>query len=52
MGINHPGEMKALISVFSPDYALITNIGTAHIGLMGSQKAIALEKSDIFSRPV
>ncbi|MCK5152964.1 MAG: UDP-N-acetylmuramoyl-tripeptide--D-alanyl-D-alanine ligase [Spirochaetales bacterium] len=49
MGINHPGEMKALISVFKPDYALITNIGTAHIGLMGSQEAIASEKSDIFS---
>jgi len=49
MGINHPGEMKVLISVFKPDYALITNIGTAHIGLMGSQEAIALEKSDIFS---
>jgi len=49
MGINHPGEMKALVSVFSPNYALVTNIGTAHIGLMGSQKAIASEKSDIFS---
>lgn len=49
MGINHPGEMKALTAVFNPDYALITNIGTAHIGLMGSRKAIAVEKSDIFS---
>lgn len=49
MGVNHPGEMKALISVFKPDFALITNIGTAHIGLMGSQEAIASEKSDVFS---
>ncbi|MCK5673618.1 MAG: UDP-N-acetylmuramoyl-tripeptide--D-alanyl-D-alanine ligase [Spirochaetales bacterium] len=49
MGINHPGEMKALVSVFKPNYALITNIGTAHIGLMGSQEAIASEKSDIFT---
>lgn len=49
MGINHPGEMKALSTIINPDYALITNIGTAHIGLMGSQEAIALEKSDIFS---
>jgi UDP-N-acetylmuramoyl-tripeptide--D-alanyl-D-alanine ligase len=49
MGINNPGEMKALVSVFSPDYALITNIGTAHIGLLGNQRAIAVEKSEIFS---
>jgi len=49
MGINHPGEMKALVSVYKPNYALITNIGTAHIGLMGSQEAIASEKIDIFS---
>ncbi len=49
MGINHPGEMKALVSVFKPQYALITNIGTAHIGFMGSQKAIAKEKADIFT---
>lgn len=49
MGINHPGEMKALVSVYKPNYAVITNIGTAHIGLMGSQEDIASEKSDIFS---
>ncbi len=49
MGINHTGEMKALVSVFKPQYAVITNIGTAHIGLMGSQKAIAKEKADIFT---
>ncbi len=49
MGINHPGEMKALSAILKPDYALITNIGTAHIGLMGSQEAIAIEKSDVFS---
>ncbi|MCK5674393.1 MAG: hypothetical protein KAH95_13515 [Spirochaetales bacterium] len=49
LGINHPGEMKALSLIVNPDYALITNIGTAHIGLMGSQEAIAIEKSDIFS---
>ena len=49
MGINHPGEMKALVSVFSPQFALVTNIGTAHIGPMGSQEAIAAEKSEIFS---
>ncbi len=49
LGINHPGEMKALASVLNPDYALITNIGTAHIGFLGSEEGIALEKADVFS---
>jgi len=49
MGINHPGEMKALVSIFRPQYAVITNIGTAHIGFMGSQKDIAKEKADVFA---
>ena len=48
MGINHSGEMKALSGILNPDYALITNIGTAHIGFMGSEAAIAEEKSDVF----
>ena len=50
MGVNHPGEMAALADIVRPDLALITNIGTAHIGLLGSREAIALEKKGIFSR--
>jgi UDP-N-acetylmuramoyl-tripeptide--D-alanyl-D-alanine ligase len=50
MGINNPGEMDLLASIVKPDVALITNIGTAHIGLLGSKKGIALEKKRIFSR--
>lgn len=50
MGVNHPGEMAALADIVRPDLALITNIGTAHVGLLGSREAIAREKKDIFSR--
>jgi UDP-N-acetylmuramoyl-tripeptide--D-alanyl-D-alanine ligase len=50
MGINHVGEMEVLADIFRPDIAVITNIGTAHIGLLGSREAIALEKKKIFSR--
>jgi UDP-N-acetylmuramoyl-tripeptide--D-alanyl-D-alanine ligase len=50
MGVNHPGEMTALADIVRPDLALITNIGTAHIGLLGSRERIALEKKAIFSR--
>lgn len=50
MGVNHPGEMAALADIVRPDLALITNIGTAHVGLLGSREAIAREKKGIFSR--
>ena len=50
MGMNHPGEMDVLVDIVRPDLALITNIGTAHIGLLGSQEAIAAEKKKVFSR--
>ncbi len=50
MGINHPGEMEVLADIVRPDVALITNIGVAHIGLLGSQEGIAREKRMIFSK--
>jgi len=48
LGINHPGEMDVLVDILRPDYAILTNIGTAHIGLMGSREKIAQEKMKIF----
>jgi UDP-N-acetylmuramoyl-tripeptide--D-alanyl-D-alanine ligase len=47
MGINHSGEMDILADIVWPDLAVITNIGTAHIGLLGSEDAIASEKKKI-----
>lgn len=49
MGINHIGEMQTMVDVLHPHYGLITNIGTAHIGLIGSREAIAREKGSLFS---
>jgi UDP-N-acetylmuramoyl-tripeptide--D-alanyl-D-alanine ligase len=49
MGMNHPGEMDVLADIVRPDAALLTNIGTAHIGLLGSQEEIAKEKKKIFA---
>ncbi len=49
MGINRKGEMDELASMYEPDIAVITNIGTAHIGMFGSRDEIAKEKGKIFS---
>ncbi len=49
LGMNHRGEMDGIVPILSPGLALITNIGTAHIGILGSQDAIAEEKRKIFS---
>jgi len=50
MGMNRRGEMDELAAMYEPDLALITNVGTAHIGILGSRQAIAEEKKRIFSR--
>lgn len=47
MGMNGMGEIKELTSVASPDIAIITNIGTAHIGLLGSRENILKAKLEI-----
>jgi UDP-N-acetylmuramoyl-tripeptide--D-alanyl-D-alanine ligase len=49
MGMNRRGEMRELARVLKPAIALITNIGTAHIGILGSKAAILEEKKAIFS---
>jgi UDP-N-acetylmuramoyl-tripeptide--D-alanyl-D-alanine ligase len=48
--MNRPGEIAELAAVLDPDLALITNIGSAHVGILGSRRAIAEEKKKIFSR--
>ncbi|MCR5613169.1 UDP-N-acetylmuramoyl-tripeptide--D-alanyl-D-alanine ligase [Treponema sp.] len=49
MGMNRENEIGEIARVFKPNYAIITNIGTAHIGLLGSRENIAKEKKKIFS---
>ena len=47
MGMNNRGEIAPLARMARPHVAIITAIGTAHIGNLGSQAAIAEEKADI-----
>ena len=49
MGMNHKGEIERLSAVVRPQVALITNVGTSHIGLLGSREAIARAKGEIVS---
>ena len=49
MGMNNRGEIAPLSRLSRPDVGIITSIGTAHIGNLGSQAAIAAEKGDIIA---
>jgi UDP-N-acetylmuramoyl-tripeptide--D-alanyl-D-alanine ligase len=49
LGMNRPGEIAELARVLEPHIALTTNIGSAHIGILGSLGMIAQEKKNIFS---
>lgn len=47
MGMRGLGEIDLLSKYAQPDYAVITNIGTAHIGRLGSRENIAKAKCEI-----
>lgn len=48
MGMNHPGEIRYLSRLARPDVALVNNAQSAHIGHLGSVRAIAEAKGEIF----
>ncbi|MEM6676598.1 MAG: UDP-N-acetylmuramoyl-tripeptide--D-alanyl-D-alanine ligase [Pseudomonadota bacterium] len=48
IGMNNAGEIGPLSRLARPDVALITMIGEAHIGNLGSIEAIAEAKAEIF----
>jgi UDP-N-acetylmuramoyl-tripeptide--D-alanyl-D-alanine ligase len=47
MGMRGLGEIDRLTRCAEPDVAVITNIGTAHIGRLGSREAIGQAKCEI-----
>ena len=47
MGMNHKREIAYLTKIARPDVAVITNIGTMHIGNLGSREAICEAKLEI-----
>ena len=47
MGMNHFGELSKLTAIAKPTIAVITNVGTAHIGNLGSRENILKAKLEI-----
>lgn len=47
LGMNHFKEISYLSRICKPNYAIITNIGTAHIGNLGSKDNILKAKLEI-----
>ena len=49
MGMRGPGEIALLSQITVPTIAVITNVGTAHIGRLGSEAAIARAKCELLA---
>jgi UDP-N-acetylmuramoyl-tripeptide--D-alanyl-D-alanine ligase len=49
MGMNHPGEIDYLTRIACPDMALVNNASSAHLEGLGSVKAVARAKGEIFA---
>ncbi len=49
MGMRGPGEIEELTHIARPTIGLITNVGTAHIGRLGSREAIAQAKCELLA---
>ena len=49
MGMRGLGEIALLSQIARPSIAVITNVGTAHIGRLGSEEAIAQAKCELLA---
>lgn len=48
MGASHPGDIKELVEIASPNYGLITNVGRAHLEGFGSFENVLKTKGELF----
>jgi UDP-N-acetylmuramoyl-tripeptide--D-alanyl-D-alanine ligase len=49
MAMRGPGQIALLAQMARPTVGVITNVGTAHIGLLGSEQAIANAKCELLA---
>jgi UDP-N-acetylmuramoyl-tripeptide--D-alanyl-D-alanine ligase len=47
LGMNHPHEIERMARACAPTLGVITNVGTSHIGLLGSRENIARAKAEL-----
>jgi UDP-N-acetylmuramoyl-tripeptide--D-alanyl-D-alanine ligase len=47
MGMNTPGEIRRLCEIAVPSHGIVTNIGSAHVGKLGSYVAVRDAKLEI-----
>lgn len=50
MGARHYGDIEALVEVARPHSGILTNVGEAHLEIMGSRERLAATKWALFSR--
>ncbi len=48
MGMNHSGEISHLCSIAEPNVTMVTTVGRAHIGQLGTQADVAQAKEEIY----
>jgi UDP-N-acetylmuramoyl-tripeptide--D-alanyl-D-alanine ligase len=49
MGARHPGDIKRLCSIATPNIGVVLKVGSAHVGEFGSQAAIASTKAELIA---
>ena len=47
MGMNGPGEIAAIAATARPHLGVVTNVGVAHVGMLGSRANIARAKAEL-----
>lgn len=48
MGASHPGDIKELVEIAQPQFALITNVGKAHLEGFGSFEGVMDTKAELY----